>query len=107
VTEDANPAEQFKEWAILEVYGHRRLAGIVSDVTLFGAPMIRIDIPDVAGEGWTTQFYSPQAMYSLTPTTEEIARAVARSNQPEPVHRFELLGRGAGGPDREDDDQPW
>jgi hypothetical protein len=29
-------------------------------------------------------------MYALSPTTEEIARAVAKRNRPEPVHVFEL-----------------
>jgi hypothetical protein len=38
----------------------------------------------------TTQLYSPSAVYCITPTTEEIARAVAAQNQPSPVHLFEL-----------------
>lgn len=37
-----------------------------------------------------TQFYSPSSVYCLTPTSEEAARAVAKSNRPAPVHRYEL-----------------
>jgi hypothetical protein len=58
-----------------------------------------------------TQFYSPAALYCLTPTTEEIARAVALRNQPEPVTRWELppARERATVPDDDDrdyDDEP-
>lgn len=78
----------FGSWCILELFGHRRLAGYVTEAELFGAKLLRIDIP--TGEGMTTQYYGNAAVYGLTPTTEEIARAVAKRNQPEPVHRWEL-----------------
>jgi hypothetical protein len=32
-------------WAIVEVFGHRRLAGRVSEVTIAGAKMLRVDVP--------------------------------------------------------------
>lgn len=78
----------FREWAVLELMGHRRLAGLVTEEERFSTKLIRIDIPQ--GDGFTTQWYSASALYCMTPTTEEIARNVARSNQPAPVHRWEL-----------------
>lgn len=51
--------------------------------------MGRIDVPNEEG-GFTTQFFGGSSIYRLTPTTEEIARAVALRNQPVPVHRWEL-----------------
>lgn len=79
----------FAEWCILELMGHRRLAGFVRDVELAGSRFLRLDVP---GEDGTvaTQFYSPAAVYCMTPTTEEIARAVALGNRPAPVTRWEL-----------------
>lgn len=58
----------------------------------FGATLLRIDIPDAdpAKGMCATQFYGGGAIYCVTPTTEEIARGVARSNQPTPVQRWEL-----------------
>ena len=35
----------FKQWAILELMGHRRLAGLVSETTLAGGAFLRIDVP--------------------------------------------------------------
>jgi hypothetical protein len=81
-------SESFEQWAILELMGHVRLAGKVTEEEHFGAKLGRIDIPN--GEGFTTQWFSGGSIYRLTPTTEEIARGVALRNQPEPVHRWEL-----------------
>ncbi len=89
-------AEEFATWAIVELMGHRRLAGFVSEATLGGAAMLRLDIPaagPVAPDAspWSaSQFYSGAAVYCITPTTEEIARAVAARAQPSPVARWEL-----------------
>jgi hypothetical protein len=79
--------DAFADWAILELMGHRRLGGFVREEEIAGAGLLRIDIPC---EPPVTQFYSPQALYALTPTTEEIARALAQRFRPEPVHRYEL-----------------
>lgn len=100
-------------WAILELMGHRRLAGWLSEEEVAGAAFLRLDIPAVPdgvktcdecgaarafgcicepalGPLEATQFYAPGALYCLTPTTEEIARGMAASLRPQPVHRWEL-----------------
>lgn len=77
-------------WAILELMGHRRIAGFVQQVEVFGAAMCRIDIPAADGK-MTTQLYGGSSIYCLTPTTEEIARRLAAQNQPRPVSPYELL----------------
>ena len=82
--------EKFDQWCILELMGHRRLAGRVTDAVIGGGAFLRIDIPK-NDNTFTTQYYSPQSVYAITPTTEELARMVAKQNQPEPVYRWELL----------------
>jgi hypothetical protein len=84
---DAPPP--FEGWAILELMGHRRLAGYVQAQEIAGAGMLRIDVPGEDGP-IATQFYSPAAVYCITPTTEAIARSVAKKSQPAPVQRWEL-----------------
>lgn len=81
--------EGFREWAILELMGHRKLAGLVTEQELGGAKLIRIDVPGEDGV-IATQFYGGGAIYCLTPVTEELARRVAKGNQPAPVTRWEL-----------------
>lgn len=82
--------DPFSGWAILELMGHRRLGGMVSEVEFAGGKFVRIDVPGDGDEAVATQLYGASAIYCLTPTTEEMARAVARRNRPEPVHRWEL-----------------
>lgn len=75
-------------WAILELLGHVRLAGRVTEESHFGAALGRIDIPTI--DGYTTQYFGGGSIYRLTPTTEAIARGVALHNQPMPVRTWEL-----------------
>ena len=75
---------EFAGWAILEILGHRKLAGYVRPATFAGAGVIRIDVPGADGNV-ATQLYAPSALYCLTPVTEELARRVARAHEPEPV----------------------
>jgi len=77
----------FAEWVIIELMGHRRLGGHLSEQEIAGRGFLRLDIP---GDPPTTQYYSPSAVYCITPTTEGIARAVAAGARPAPVQRWEL-----------------
>ena len=85
---DAPPA--FDEWVILELLGHRRLAGRVREVQLAGAGFLRLDIPATDGHGAQTQYISPSSVYAMHPTTQEIATAAAANFRPQPVSRWEL-----------------
>lgn len=91
MSEDQEIASGFGTWAILELMGHVKLAGFVTEEELFGGKMGRIDIPRGDGdEGAVTQYFGGQTVYRLTPTSEEIARAFAARHQPRPVHTWEL-----------------
>ena len=92
-------------WGIVELMGHVRLAGQISEEERFGGKLGRIDIPRKDG-GFTTQFFNASSIYRLTPTTEEAARAVALNCQPTPVHAWELPRPALGheGEDVVDDD---
>jgi hypothetical protein len=68
------PKESFDAWAIVELMGHRKLAGRVSEQVIAGCPLLRIDVPGT--EKGQLHIYARQ-YYSLTPTTEAICRAYA------------------------------
>lgn len=82
----------FEGWAILELMGHRRLAGYVREQEIAGAGMLRLDIhgTETGDAAVATQFYSPAALYCLTPTTEDIARKLGERLRPAPVTRYEI-----------------
>lgn len=83
-------SERFESWAILEVMGHQRFAGKVTEATLAGGSFVRIDIPAVGEQPQFTKFFPPHTIYCLTPTTEEIARAMAKSLHVEPISPYDL-----------------
>jgi hypothetical protein len=89
---------QFQEWMVLELFGHRRLFGLVTEVQIGGASFLRLDVPATLceGDGWeATQFYSPSAVYAMTPITEDLARKMAQEYKPEPVTRWEVRALGS------------
>lgn len=86
-TESAAP---FAEWCIVELLGHRRLAGYVQEVQLAGAGFLRLDIPAADDDPGRTQYIAPGSVYALHPVTEETARRAAATWRPEPVQRWEL-----------------
>jgi hypothetical protein len=81
--------ETFEGWCILELLGHRKLGGMVREVTIAGAGMLRIDIPGEDGMV-ATMFYPPSSVYCISPVSEDIAHRYAQHNKPQPVTRYEL-----------------
>lgn len=80
--------ESFDSWAVVELMGHVRMAGRVTEEERFGCKMGRIDIP--RGDGFFTQYFTGSSIYRMTPVSEEVARSVAAQNEPEPVRAWEL-----------------
>jgi len=99
----------YEGWAILDLLGHVRLAGRVSEVSQYGVTMGRIDIPDVPATETSpaipgfSRFFGGSSVYSMTPTTEEIAVAFTRKSRPVPVQRYDLAlpALGPAPPDAE------
>ena len=85
--------EKFETWAIVELFGHARIAGRITEQTIGGQSFIRADVPGVDGQEPFTRFFGNGAIYSLTPVSEEIARIAAKRMRVEPVRVYmpELL----------------
>lgn len=78
------------EWAIVEIFGHRRHAGRISEEERFGTKMLRVDVPAIDSDGrpsaWVTRWYAGSALFSVTHTDEA---TVLRANHPyEPASRY-------------------
>lgn len=82
--------EKFEAWGLLELFGHQRLAGKLSDQTIGGVHFLRIDVPQVGDVPPYTRFFTQGAIYGMTITTEDVARRLARSLKARPVHAYEL-----------------
>lgn len=83
--------EKFETWAIVELMGHIRLGGRITEEVRFGSTMGRIDIPgEKEGEFIATQYFGGASVYRVTPCDEATARKVAEANRPRPISQYSL-----------------
>jgi hypothetical protein len=91
-------------WSVVEMLGHRVIAGFVTEVEIAGSGFLRVDLWAEDGAPRTSQFVAPASVYCITPTTEE---AVRERMKPRPIHRFALPDEIVIRDDfDEDDDEP-
>jgi hypothetical protein len=82
---DGEP-EPFRQWAIIELFGHSQTAGLVSEQEIAGAAFVRVDTPQTENHMAHTKFYNPSAVYSITPTDEATATLAAKQIDSPPVN---------------------
>lgn len=103
----------FEHWCVVELMGHQRIAGKVSEATLFGGTLMRVDVPDTERRKGFTKFYGTTAIYAITPVEEAIAKALANSFDQRPIEEWRLAhmlpaGNSESGEDDEyTDDQAF
>ena len=81
-----------EEWVVLELMGHRKFAGRISEAQRFGVALAKLEV--FSGDEEQPSFvqeYHPQAIYCLTPCTEELARQYSKRNRPVAISRYELM----------------
>jgi len=67
-------------YAVVEIMGHRTRAGAISDATMGGAPMLRIEHPTEAAHdgGPLVEYYAPASIFAIRPCSREVAEQAAR-----------------------------
>jgi len=104
-----------KQWAIIELMGHARIAGAVSQQVFGGANLVRVDVPAVHRTDTTwrnggdavisrvipahSRSFGAAAIYSIN-WCDELA-AAATSIQHEPISPYSLKAALASLPDHE------
>lgn len=111
-----NQQSSLDTWAIVELFGHVKMAGKVSEQVVAGATMLRLDVPQTDEGPGFTRFYGAGAVYSITPTEESIALQAVAVLRARPVTVYgvvvpeRLLEDGfddADGYDTEPDEDEW
>jgi DNA polymerase-3 subunit epsilon len=80
----------FEMHMVVELFGHQRIAGKVTEAEIGGAGFIRVDVPKTTKREGFTKFYGPKAIYGMTPVSEAVAAVMAERFQAEPVSEFEI-----------------
>jgi len=95
---------KFEQWAVVELMGHVKWAGKISEEVIFGTPLVRVDVPETSRQPAFTKFYGPSSVYCLTPTTEEVARRVAETIYSSPIVGYTPPSRQLTAASADDDD---
>lgn len=95
MNESQNNQDAFEAWGLLELFGHQRLAGKLSEQSIGGCHFIRIDVPEIGDIKGYTRFFTNGAIYGMTITSEEVARGLAENLRARPVQAYELPPRVA------------
>jgi hypothetical protein len=94
------PEPELKSWALVELFGHQRIVGYLSQQNFAGGVLFRVDVPDLTKEGKIvrrgfTRYFGLSSIYSITPvdeaTVRELLPSVSGAPDPRPfsLHSFE------------------
>lgn len=80
----------FESWAIVEVMGHKRFSGHVTEQSIGGTSFVRVDVPETKRGPAFTKLLGASSIYCISPVSEEIARADAETSYSHPLKELSL-----------------
>ncbi len=94
---------KFELYAIVELFGHNIVAGLVSEQTIGGQSFVRVDVPATERQEAFTKFYGGGAIYAITPCDEATMRQAVAELHPRPIETYRL---SLPVPSQQPDDNP-
>ena len=75
--QDSEP--EMKSWALVELFGHQRIIGFLTQQTFGSGVLFRVDVPDLLKDSKVqrkgfTRYFGLSAIYSITPIDEQTVR---------------------------------
>jgi hypothetical protein len=78
-------------WGLVEIMGHQRIAGRLSERSIAGTNLLQVDIPlSDEPEHFRTPFVGGGSIYALYPTDEKTARALAKRPGTRPTYQYDV-----------------
>lgn len=97
--------KSFEEWAVVDVMGHQRYVGHVTEQVIAGAGFVRVDVPAADGSIAFSKLIGTASIYAISPVSEEIARTMASRSHQTPISRYDIPVLTSAPHD--DDDPRW
>lgn len=85
-----DPQEKFDVWALIELFGHSRISGRVTERNLGGAAFLQVDVPETAKNPAFTRILNPSAIYAINPIDEQTARNYASRLDAAPIKSWDV-----------------
>jgi len=77
-------------FAIVELFGHQRVAGKVTEQTVGSSTFVRIDVPEINSQPSFSRIVNPSAIYAINPVTEEVMIHMAQDIQQKPIEAWDI-----------------
>jgi hypothetical protein len=76
---DEKENEPLKSWALVELFGHQRIVGYLTEQSFGTGVLFRVDVPDLTKGGEVvragfTRYFGLSSIYSITPIDEQAVR---------------------------------
>lgn len=81
---------KFEAYALVELFGHQRMAGKVTEQTIGNSAFIRVDVPETTSQPAFTRLLNPSAIYAINPITQEAMEELARNLDKAPLQAWEI-----------------
>lgn len=77
-------------FAIVELFGHSKLAGKITEQSVGSSTFIRVDVPETKRQPSFSRIVNPSAIYALNPVTKEVMEQMAASIEEAPLEAWDI-----------------
>ena len=81
---------RFEGYAIIELFGHSKIAGMCREQPIAGTNMLRVDVPAMGKQPAFTRIFGGAAIYAINPCDEATAERAARNIMSCPVYVWDV-----------------
>lgn len=82
--------EKLELFAIVELFGHTKMAGKVTEQSIGPATFVRVDVPETYANPAFSRLLNPAAIYAINPVSEEVMIHMAGSFQARPIESWDI-----------------
>lgn len=82
--------EKFECPAIVELFGHQKIAGYCKEQNIAGTNMLRVDVPETKSQPAFTKFFGSSAIYAINPVDENTMKIYAEKLIASPINVWDL-----------------
>ena len=75
---------------MIELFGHQRMAGVVTEQTIGGASFVRVDVPETNSQPRFTRLLNPSAIYAINPVSQEVMESLAKTLDKKPIDAWDI-----------------
>ncbi|MEM1339841.1 MAG: hypothetical protein AAF634_05070 [Bacteroidota bacterium] len=81
--------EKLKLFAIVELFGHSRISGEVTEQNVAGSAFVRVDVPKTENQPSFSRLFNPQAIYAINPVTQQVMEYAAEQIKSKPIEAYD------------------